>query len=125
VPGNSRGHVFGPDFAFDHANGKIAQLSADSNNQSGQNQFARAKERKRKSQEPRQNHRHSECAERALQGFVRTDFAAQWMSAENFAKGERGDVAHSRGKNIEKNEYVSVAIVRKKYVLLENHDDIN
>src|SRR6266853_4515113 len=125
VPGNGRGHVFGPDFAFDHANGKIAQLSADSNDQSGQNQLASAEERKRKSQEPRQNHRHSECAERALPGFVRTDFAAQWMSAENFAKGERGDVTHSRGKNNETNKSVSVARVSQKSEMPEHPADIN
>src|SRR4030095_16426131 len=59
VAGNRRGHIFGADVAFNHADGKIAELPADSNNQSGKNQLPRAEKRKRKSQSPGKNHRNN------------------------------------------------------------------
>ena len=37
VAGNGRAHVFGADVAFDHANGEIAELPADADDQAGQN----------------------------------------------------------------------------------------
>src|SRR6266446_815769 len=47
------------------------------------------------------------------------------MSAENFAKGERGDVAHCRGKDNERNESVSVARIRQKTEMPEHPADVN
>ena len=46
VTGNDRAHVLGADVALDHTDGKIAQLSADPNDQAGKNQLRRAKIRK-------------------------------------------------------------------------------
>src|ERR1700730_6737342 len=108
VTGNRRGHVFSPDVAFDPAHGKIAQLSADSNNQPGQNQLPRPEKWKRKSQEPRQNHRNPEGAERALPGFVRTDFAPQRMSSEYFSERKRRDVTQRSCKNNVTKKTVSI-----------------
>ena len=56
VTGNRCGHVFGADVALDHADGKIAELSADSDDQAGQNQLPRAEKWKRKAKQPGQNH---------------------------------------------------------------------
>src|SRR5438105_3899931 len=47
------------------------------------------------------------------------------MSAENFAKGERRDVAHCRGKDNERDESVSVARVRQKSEMPEHPADID
>src|SRR4029077_9065983 len=84
VTGNSCSHVFGADLALNHANRKIAELPANSNDQAGQNQLPRAKEWKREAKKPGQNHRNAQRSERAFPGLVRTNFAAQRMAAKNF-----------------------------------------
>ena len=54
VPRNHRAHVLGSDVSFDHADGKIAKHSSDSDDQTGKNQLYRAEKWKRKSQQPGQ-----------------------------------------------------------------------
>src|SRR4030095_9965968 len=92
VTGNSCSHVFGSDVALNHANRKIAQLPANSNDQAGQNLLPRAKEWKRKAKKPGQNHSDAQRTKRAFPGLVRTDFAPQRMAAKNFPE--------SKGRNV-------------------------
>src|SRR6476619_1526525 len=96
VTGNSCSHVFGSDVALNHANRKIAQLSANSNDQAGQNKLPRAKEWKRESKKPGQNHSDAQRSERAFPCLIRTDLAAQRMAAANFSESKGRDVSQSR-----------------------------
>jgi len=84
VTGNSRGDVFGSDVAFNHADGKITQLSADSNNQASQNQLPHAEEWKRESKNPGQNHGNCDATKCAFPGLLGADFAPQRMATEDF-----------------------------------------
>src|ERR1700724_3524085 len=115
-----RGHAFGSDVALDHADGKIAQLSADSNNQAGKDEIAHAKEWKRESQQPRESHRYAKRAKSPFPGFVRADFAAQWMASENFAERERRNVTQTGRENDEADKAVGVARVRHKSEMPEH-----
>ena len=66
-----------------------------------------------------------QCAERAFPGFVRTDFAAQRMPAENFPERKRGDVGQFRRENDEAKKAVGVARVGEKSEMAEHPADVD
>src|SRR5512132_4255449 len=125
VTGYSCSHVFGSDVALNHANRKIAQLPANSNDQAGQNKLPHTKEWKREVKKPRQNHSDAQRSERAFPCLVRTDFAAQRMAAENFSESKCRDVSQSRRENNVANKAVSVASVSDKSEVTEHPADVN
>src|SRR5436305_13679926 len=99
VAGDERAHVLGANVTLNHTDGKIAELAADANDESGQNQLPRAEVGKRKAEQPGQNHRDYQRAERAFPGFFWADFAAQRMTAEQSSEGKRRDVVQLRRKD--------------------------
>src|SRR5882724_2129325 len=125
VTGNSCSHVFGSDVALNHANRKIAQLPANSNDQASQNKLPRAKEWKRESKKPGQNHSDAQRSERAFPCLVRADFAAQRMAAENFPESKCRDVSQPRRENDVANKAVGVASVSDKSEVTEHPADVN
>src|SRR5438128_6835971 len=125
MPRNRRTHILGSDVSFDHADGKIAKQSTDSDNQPGENQLRRAEKWKRESQQPGQNYRNSERAKRAFPRFVRTDFAAKRMPSKPSAKCKRADVIQfGREDNVTKKS-VGVGGVRQKTQMSEHPADVN
>src|SRR5207244_10325751 len=118
-------HVFASDVAFNHADGKITQLSADSNNQASQNQLPYAEEWKRESKNPGQNHGNCERAKCAFPGFIGTDFAPQRMATEDFSESEGRDVAQRRRAYKVTDKAVSVARVGEKSEATGHPADVN
>src|SRR5438876_4975201 len=120
MPRNRRAHVLGSDVSFDHADGKIAKQSTDSDDQPGKNQLRRAEKWKRESQQPGQNHRNRECAKPAFPRFVRTDFAAKRMPPKQSAKCKRDDVIQFGRKDDVTKKSVGIRSVRQKTQMSEH-----
>src|SRR5204863_9084681 len=114
VPRDQSSHILRADVTLDHADGKIAELSAYAHDQSTQDQLPRTKFRKRKPQQPGQNHRNRERTKRAFPGFVGTDFTAQPVTSEKTAEGESRHVAQLRGEDYVKEIAVGVDGIREK-----------
>src|SRR6266436_1701060 len=79
MPRNCGTHVLRSNISLDHADGKIAEQSTDSDDQTGKNQLRHAEKWKRESQQPRQDHRNGERAKRTFPRLVWADFTAKGM----------------------------------------------
>src|SRR6266700_2121295 len=125
MPRNRRAHILGSDVSFDHADGKIAEQSTESDNQTGKNQLCPAEKWKGESQQPGQNHRNRERAKCAFPRFVRADFAAKRMPPKQSAKCKRGDVIQFRREDDVTKKSVGIRRVRQKTQMSEHPADIN
>src|SRR6266478_8271897 len=125
MPRNRRAHVLGSDVSFDHTDGKVAEQSTDSDDQTGENQLRLAEKWKRESQQPGQNHRNGERAERTFPRFVRADFTAKRMPPKQSAKRKRADVIQFGCEDNVTKKSVGVGRVRQKTEVSEHPADVN
>src|SRR6266498_2782723 len=125
MPRNCRAHVLGSDISFDHADGKIAEQSTDTDDQTGKNQLRRAEKWKRESQEPRQAHRNRERAKRAFPRFVWADFAAKRMPPKQSAKCKCADIIQFGREDDVTKKSVGIRRVRQKTQMAEHPADVN
>ena len=95
---DERAHVLDADVALDDADREIAELPADADDESGEQQLARAEARKREANEPRQRHADEERADRAFPRLVRADVRPHFVAAEEPPERERRDVVQRHGE---------------------------
>ncbi len=104
---------------------EIAELSADPDDQSGQDQLPWPELGERQPQQPRQDHGDRESAECAFPGFLRTDLAAERMTAEEPAESECRHIVQLRREDHIKKVAVSIDRIRKKAEMPEHPADVD
>src|SRR5215510_10680489 len=92
VTGDQDAHVLHADVALDEADREVAELTADPDDQARQHELQRAEVREAEPEQPGQQHRYGERAERAAERLVGADLLAQLAAAEELPRGEGGDV---------------------------------
>src|SRR6266496_206792 len=125
MPRNRCAHLLGSDVSFDHADGKIAEQSTDSDDQTSKNELRRPEKWKRESQQPGQNHRNRERTKRAFPRFVRADFTAKRMPPKQSAKCKRADIIQFGGEDDVTKKSVGIRRVRQKTQMSEHPADVN
>ena len=126
VTGNGCSHALGSDVALNHANRKKTSPSCPPIPTINPVRIScHAPKNGNENRRSQENHSDAQRSERAFPGLVRTDFAAQRMTAENLPESKAGNVSQPRCENNVTDKGVGIARVRHESEMTEHPTDVN